>query len=163
MKLISQEDSNITIDLEQAFKEYCEDRLYRNKNECVPLITINNQFRRWVHFNKVFPIRLKLNVSQCWDNKKMIKFFEEKLELKLCKKLIKFGIPGFNGINVYNDAGKLVKPRINKFEVMRMVQNDLGKQKISIWNKEFRKRTGLKRGLAKYQCLNLWQEINNKN
>ena len=161
MKLISQENPNITIDLDECFQEYCEDRLYRNVHQSVPLITINNQFRRWVHFNKVFPTRLRLNVSQCWDNEAMIKFFEEKLEMKLCSKLRKFGIPGFNGINVHNDAGRLVKPRVNKLEVMRMVQNDLGKKSVTVWNKEFRKRTGLKRGLAKYQCLGLWSQRNN--
>ena len=42
---------------------------------------------------------------------------------------------------------------------MRSVQNDLGKQSVNKWNKEFRKRTGLKRGLAKYQCLGIASEI----
>jgi hypothetical protein len=74
------------------------------------------------------------------------------------------GIPNFLslGVNLYNDAGRLVKPRVDKLEVMRMVQNDLGKKSVTVWNKEFRKRTGLKRGLAKYQCLGLWQQRTNQ-
>ena len=158
MQLISQINPNIIIDLDQAFKEFCDDRLYHNKNQCIPLISMNNQFRRWIHFNKVFPTRLPLNVSQCWNNEKMIEFFEEKLQTKLVNKLKKFGLPGFEGFNLYNDAGNLIKPRVNKIEVMLMIQNDLGKKPVNIWNKEFRKRTGLKRGLPKYQCLALWQK-----
>lgn len=158
MKLVSHTNPNISIDLDQAFTEFCEDRLYRSKNVSVPLITMNNQFRRWIHFNKVFPTRLSLNVSQSWNNKAMIPFFEEKLQIKITNKLTKFGLPGFDGINLYNDAGNLVKPRVNKKEVMIMIQNNLGKQSVNIWNKEFRKRTGLKRGLPRYQCLGLWQQ-----
>lgn len=162
MFLISHTNPNISINLDEAFTEFCQERLYKNEEHCIPLITINNQFRRWIHFTKVFPSKLPLNVSQSWNNKEMINFFENKLETKLIDKLPKFGISGFNGYNLYNDAGKLVKPRINKIEVMTMIQNDLGKQKVCVWNKEFRKRTGLKRGIPHYQCLGLWKKNSSK-
>lgn len=125
----------IKIDLKKLLVRFLKERVKKNKNSIICYKTLNNEFKRYIHFQEIFPNGIRFNVSKHW-NEQDISFQIKPRYIKYLgeiKDISEYNVEGWYGYKLYDFNGKILKPKIKRACVMKnFIKNNVNKNDNSI-------------------------------